>query len=336
MKLGRLETVDIRSVWRNEAGDFTPWLAQAENLTALGITLHLGDLTLQSTEAGVGDFSADIVAADDGGAPVLIENQLDQTDHRHLGQVLTYLAGLESSEASVVWIATRFREEHRAAIDWLNRSTHDGYDFFAVEIEVLRIGTSDPAPRFKVVAMPNDWARQVRQVARRATGDDVGETGALYLDYWLALREVYEKSGQTQRFRKVRPQHWLPFPIGRSGFQISAVVNRTGKVLRVELYMVQKGMPANQAFDALMRDRAAIETDYGGRLDWQPLPERTAARIAVHLPNADIADRADWPRQHGWIVSELAKFRKVFEKRVRGLNLDDAALGDDPDPDDMT
>ena len=328
MKLGRLETVDIRTVWKNEPRDFTPWLAEAENLNSLGAALHLGDLTKQSTEVGMGDFSADIVAADDGGAPVLIENQLARTDHWHLGQVLTYLAGLESSEASVVWIATRFRDEHRAAIDWLNRNTNDDHNFFAVEIEVLRIGTSDPAPRFKVVAMPNGWARQARQVARRATGDDVSETGALYQDYWLALREVYEKSGQTQRFRTARPQQWQPFPIGRAGFQINAVVDRPGRALRVELYMTQKGMPPNQAFDALALDRAAM-------LDWQPLPERMAARIAVHLPNADIADHADWPRQHAWIVSELAKFRRVFATRVKALRLDGPAAADDPDPDDL-
>ncbi|WP_430513618.1 hypothetical protein [Pannonibacter phragmitetus] len=197
MRLGKIETVDIRTVWRNEAGDFTPWLAQEENLAALGEALHLGELTLQSTELSVGDFSADIVAVDEGGAQVLIENQLEPTDHRHLGQVLTYLAGLGNNEATIVWVSIRFREEHRAAIDWLNRSTVDGYDFFGVEIEVLRIGGSDPAPRFNVVAMPNDWARQARQAVRRASSEAVSETGALYQEYWLAMREVYEASGRS-------------------------------------------------------------------------------------------------------------------------------------------
>ncbi|MGA0777598.1 MAG: DUF4268 domain-containing protein [Gemmobacter sp.] len=331
MPLGRIEAVDIRTVWRNEAGDFTPWLAQAENLAALGAALHLGELTLQSTETGVGDFSADIVATDEGGVPVLIENQLEPTDHRHLGQVLTYLAGIEEGEASVVWIATRFREEHRAAIDWLNRSTGDGHDFFAVEIEVLRIGQSDPAPRFNVVAMPNDWARQARQVARRTAGEGGSETRELYREYWLALRDVYAASGQTQRFRKVRAQHWLPFPIGRTGFQINAVVNRMGRSLRVELYLVQKGMPANHAFDALLSQRAAIEAEYGGPLDWQPLPDKTAARITVHLSDAAIDNRADWPRQHEWITRELARFRKVFANRVKRLRLDERAVADGAD-----
>lgn len=337
MRLGRIETVDVRTVWRNEAGDFTPWLAQEENLAALGEALHLGELTLQSTELSVGEFSADIVAVDEGGAQVLIENQLEPTDHRHLGQVLTYLAGLANNEASIVWVSTRFREEHRAAIDWLNRSTLDGYDFFGVEIEVLRIGGSDPAPRFNVVAMPNDWARQARQAVRRASSEAVSETGALYQGYWLAMRDVYEASGEKHRFPKAWPRQWLPFRIGRTGFQISAVANRTGKTLRVELYMGQKGMPPNQAFNALMAQRGSIDAAYGVPLDWQPLPDSVAARIAVHLPDADIADRTDWPRQHTWIVAELAKFRRVFADRVKTLRLNEAPDVDeaDADPDEM-
>ncbi|WP_189413072.1 DUF4268 domain-containing protein [Neogemmobacter tilapiae] len=337
MRLGKIETVDIRTVSRNEAGDFTPWLAQDDNRSALGEALHLGELTLQSTELSVGDFSADIVAVDEGGAQVLIENQLEPTDHRHLGQVLTYLAGLANNEASIVWVATRFREEHRAAIDWLNRSTIDGYDFFGVEIELLRIGDSDPAPRFNVVAMPNDWARQARQAVRRASSEALSETGALYQEYWLAMRDVAEASGEKQRFPKAWPRQWLPFRIGRTGFQMSAVANRTGKSLRVELYMRQKGMPPNQAFNALMAQRGAIDAAYGGVLDWQALPDSVAARIAVHLPNADVADRGDWPRQHAWIVAELAKFRRVFADRVKALRLDEIPGADDADadPDEM-
>lgn len=337
MKLGRIETVDVRSIWKNEASDFTPWLALGENLSALGKALHLGELTLQSTELSVGDFSADIVAADEGGAPVLIENQLESTDHRHLGQVLTYLAGIGGTEASIVWVATRFREEHRAAIDWLNRSTVDGFDFFGVEIEVLRIGESDPAPRFNVVAMPNDWARQARQVVRRASNEATSETGALYQEYWLALREVYEKVGDKARFPKAWPRQWLPFRIGRSGFQIAAVANRNEKTFRVELYMRQKGMPPKQAYNALLARKAEIEAAYGGPLDWQSLPDRVASRIAVHLTDADIANKNDWPRQHEWIVKQIARFRNVFADRVKGLQLDETIETDDEGapPEDM-
>lgn len=332
MKLGRIDTVDIRTIWRNEAGDFTPWLAQAEILATLGEALHLGELTLQSTELRVGDFSADIVAVDDSGTQVLIENQLEPTDHRHLGQVLTYLAGIASNEASIVWVATRFREEHRAAIDWLNRNTTDGFDFFGVEIEVLRIGDSDPAPRFNLVAMPNDWARQARQAVRRASTEAISETEALYQEYWLALKDVHSALDEKYRFPKAWPRQWLPFRIGRSGFQISAAASRNEKAIRVELYMRQKGLQPNQAFNALLAQRERIEAEYGRPLDWQPLEDRIAARIATHLINADIADKGDWSRQHTWIIDQIKRFRNLFTDRIKQLELSDVAEGyEDPD-----
>jgi hypothetical protein len=323
VKLGRILTVDIRAIWRNESADFTPWLAEADSLNLLGEALHLGELTLQTTERGVGDFSADIVAMDEGGAEVLIENQLEATDHRHLGQVLTYLAGLQREEASVVWIATRFREEHRAAIDWLNAHTSGGFDFFGVEIDVIRIGDSVAAPRFNVVAMPNDWAKQARQVARRTSGDTPQtETEALYQEYWLALQDAYLASGEKGRFPKPWARQWLPFKIGRSGFLLAPNLYRADRHLRFDLYMHQKGMPPKQAFHALVGQKTEIEAALGSALDWQELPDRRASRIATYLRNADIADRTDWPRQHRWIIDELRRFRAVFTERVRALKLD--------------
>lgn len=332
-RLGRILTLDIRSIWRSESGDFTPWLADAENLNLLGDALHLGELTLQATEHGVGDFSADIIAVDEGGVEVLIENQLEQTDHRHLGQVLTYLAGLNKDEATIVWMATRFREEHRAAIDWLNRQTSEGFDFFGVEIEAIRIGDSDPAPRFNVVVMPNGWAKQASQTARRATSETLSETGAFYQEYWLGLRDAMADSGETSRFPKAWARHWLPFKIGRSGFQISVVVYRDERLIRVELYMHQKGMPPKQAFKALKANREEIEGDYGGPLDWQELPDRRASRIAAYMKDADVTDRADWPKQYRWIVAQLDGFKRVFGERVRSLVLketpDETSINED-------
>lgn len=324
LKLGRIVPVELRSIWKNEAGDFTPWLASAENLNLLGATLHLGELTLQTTEHGVGDFSADIVALDEGGVEVLIENQLEPTDHRHLGQVLTYLAGLNRGEASIVWVATRFREEHRAAIDWLNRQTSEGFDFFGVEIEAIRIGDSDPAPRFNVVAMPNGWAKQASQTARRASTEAPSQTGSFYQEYWLGLRDVMKSVNGAGRFPKAWPRHWLPFKIGRSGFQLTVVIDRQARLIRIELYMHQKDMPTKQAFRGLEAIRTEIERDYGGNFEWQELPDRRASRVAVFLRDVDLTDRSDWPRQHRWAVDQLKEFRRVFAERVKQLNLMEA------------
>ncbi len=321
MKLGRIQTVDIRTIWKNEAGDFTPWLAEPENLKLLGEALHLGDLTPQATEYGVGAFSADIVAVDDGGVEVLIENQLEQTDHRHLGQVLTYLAGLNKEEASVVWVSTHFREEHRAAIDWLNRHTSENFDFFGVEIDLIRIDESAAAPRFNIVAMPNDWEKQARQAARQASSDSSTETGLFYQEYWLALRQAAEKMGKAGYFPKAWPRHWLPFNIGRSGFHLSVAIQRAERQLRVELYMHQKNTPPKQAFRQLEASKAQIEADYGSALDWQELPGRRASRIAVFLGDVDSEARDEWPRQHIWILDQLNRFRSVFSERVKTLVL---------------
>jgi hypothetical protein len=333
--LGTLAQLDARSVWRHEASDFTPWLAQPDSLKLLGDSLRLGELTLQATEKDVGEFSADIVAVEEGGAHVLIENQLEATDHRHLGQVLTYLAGLEG-DATVVWIATRFREEHRAAIDWLNANTNERFDFFGVEIEVLKIGDSAAAPRFNIVAKPNDWSRAVGVASRRLSEGASSEGQAFNQEYWLGLKQSFMAAGEKGHFPKPWQAHWLPFKIGRSGFGLHPCMLRKERRIRFELYMHQKGMPPKLAYRQLEAQRSEIERELGTALDWQELPESTASRIAVYLDKVDLTDHNDWPRQHTWIREQLHKFRRVFSQRVQALELgvvmagqgqDDAEVG---------
>ena len=148
-KLGRLQTLKATEVWGNEPQVFTPWLSQ--NLNLLAEALQIDELELKGTEVPAGDFRLDILAEDTEGNPVIIENQFGATDHRHLGQLISYAAS-QGSKMTVVWVAERFKDDHRAAIDWLNANTLEGFDFFAVEIEALKIGDSDPAPFFNVVA----------------------------------------------------------------------------------------------------------------------------------------------------------------------------------------
>lgn len=165
--LARIEKVDLRKAWVSEAADFTPWLAQEENLRLLGDSLGI-PLELVSTEESVGPFAADILCKDPLSEQwVLIENQLEQTDHTHLGQIITYAAGLDAT--TVIWIAARFVEQHRAAVDWLNEITGEGTNFFGVEVELWRIGGSPQmAPRFSVVSKPNSWSKQVPKMGRIA------------------------------------------------------------------------------------------------------------------------------------------------------------------------
>lgn len=205
-ELGRLESVPLRDLWPHEANDFTPWLALPENLALLAKTLSLGELGDVRTEVPVVNFYIDILATDGLGGAVLIENQFGPTDHKHLGQIMTYLAGQEG-HVTVVWIAETFGEAHRAAIDWLNANTIDGFDFFAVEVETWRIGASAPAPRFNVVGKPNSWSRSV-SVATRTDG----ELQSQYAAYWAAFDAFlnersapFEVAGNPVSWRFVSP-----------------------------------------------------------------------------------------------------------------------------------
>lgn len=159
--LDKLIKLNLRDIWKDEAQDFTPWLASEDNLNLLGETLRM-ELELKAREQNVGPFSADILCTNkDDGSLVLIENQLDKTDHKHLGQLMTYAAGLDT--VSIIWISKEFTDEHRAALDWLNEITNIEFRFFGLEIELWKIGDSSPAPKFNIVCKPNDWSRSIKK-----------------------------------------------------------------------------------------------------------------------------------------------------------------------------
>jgi len=172
MKFGRLEKVELRDFWYKEDKDFTPWLAKPENIEILSEAIGI-ELEVQSQEQNVGPFRADILCFDiNDNHYILIENQLEKTDHTHLGQLMTYAAGLDA--ITIIWISPRFTEEHRAALDWLNRITDETFRFFGIEIELYRIGDSFPAPMFNVVSKPNDWSKNVKKTASNLTLNDAG------------------------------------------------------------------------------------------------------------------------------------------------------------------
>src|SRR5688500_12780725 len=179
--LGRLQKVALREAWSSESGDFTPWLAQADNLILLAESIGI-ELELDTREKDVGPFRADILCRDTADNWVLIENQLERTDHTHLGQLLTYPAGLDA--VTIVWIAERFTEEHRAALDWLNEKTEEGINIFGLEVELWRIGSSPTAPKFNVVCKPNEWTRSVRDTA----AGNLSQDKQIQLDFWAAYR----------------------------------------------------------------------------------------------------------------------------------------------------
>ena len=194
--LGRLERVDLRQEWKTEAQDFTPWLAQEINLAILSETLNM-DLETAGQEESVGPFRADILCRDTlDDSWVLIENQLERTDHTHLGQLLTYAAGLQT--VTIVWVAANFTDEHRAALDWLNEITDERFRFFGLEVELWKIGNSPAAPKFNIVAKPNEWTRSLGKSTRRLRFTDLTERNLGIVQMRLegkAVGEVAERFG---------------------------------------------------------------------------------------------------------------------------------------------
>jgi hypothetical protein len=200
--LGTLEKVPLRTAWPTEDGNFTPWLAETENIALLGSALSM-ELEVEAVEKPVGSFRADIIAraVEEAEHRVLIENQFGLTDHNHLGQILTYLAGVEGTK-TVVWIAERIRPDHRAAVDWLNENTLEDFSFFAIEIELWRIGTSPAAPRFNIVASPNDWTREARTAVRRVGAAEGGESQHANAAYWASFAKFLREYGSTFQIRR--------------------------------------------------------------------------------------------------------------------------------------
>lgn len=314
--LGRLERVELRNIWRTEAQDFTPWLASEENLQILSDSLGMA-LELEAQERSVGPFRADILCKDLGSDDwVLIENQLERTDHTHLGQLMTYAAGLHA--VTVVWIAARFNEEHRAALDWLNEITDERFSFFGLEVELWRIGDSPAAPKFNIVAKPNDWSRSVSGAAKRIDDNELTPIRKLQRDYWTAfLENCRDLEDRFSLNRKPPIESWFAFPIGRSGFNVAGVMLRRENRVRAELYI--RGEGAKHCLRELELAKVEIESELGHVLSWESLPERRDCRISAYLDEVDWDDTSDWPRQHRWLCNELNAMHRVFAERIRGL-----------------
>ena len=310
--LGYLERVDSRETWPDEAGSFTPWLAGEENIKLLGDTIGI-ELEVEAQEENVGPFRADILCKDTANNHwVLIENQLEKTDHTHLGQLMTYAAGLDA--VSIIWIAEQFTDEHRAAIDWINEITEEGINFFGLEIELWRIDNSPVAPKFNIISKPNEWSKTVKTTAGKR---ELSDTKRLQLKYWTALHNfLIERKGPV-RPHSPRPQHWMNFALGSSKCHMAGAVNTQKSRIRVSI--ICTGATAGAYFNLLKEDREAIEKEIGSELQWDELPEKKESRIRL-AKNADPTNEQDWPNQHKWLAEKLEIFYKTFSTRVKKID----------------
>lgn len=315
--LGKLEKVDLRKVWQTEDQGFTPWLAEESNLELLSEAIRI-PLELEAKEKDVGPFRADILCKNtEDDTWVLIENQIEKTDHKHLGQLMTYAAGLQA--ATIVWVASKFTEEHRAALDWLNKITSDDFRFFGLEVELWKIGESPAASKFNIVCKPNNWSKTISQAAKNISDGVFSETKALQYRYWQKLVDYLEKEGSKLRTQDPRPRHWQTFAVGRSHFHIDATLNTRDKKISVELCITDKNK-AKAFYQALENDREGIESELGSNVEWKENPAKTQSKIIISKNDVNIANESDWNIQHEWFKSNIEKFDKVFRNRIKRLN----------------
>lgn len=309
-EFGTLKRLDPRQAWPKEAVEFSPWLA--EHLSELGKALEM-EIELQEREAQVGSFSLDLRARDVGrNKTVIIENQLELTDHDHLGKLITYAAGLDAAVA--IWIATEIREEHRQAIDWLNRHTESEVEFFAVLVEVLQIDDSKLAYNFRPIAFPNSWSKG--KVPKDGSNTERGER---YKAYFQQLIDELRERCRFTNARIAQPQNWYSFASGTSGVTYGANFAQHGRV-RTELYIGSDDASLNKnLFDRLFQQKELIEAEFGERLEWERLDSRLASRVALYREGTIDSDSSLLEELRRWSTEHLLKFKQVLGPTLRDL-----------------
>lgn len=303
--MSKVVHVDVKLAWPGEASDFTPWLLA--NSDALGDALGM-DLELTAAEHKVGDFSLDLIGrdvADD--SVVIVENQFGKSDHRHLGQLLTYAGGTEPT--TVVWIAEDFRDDHRAALDWLNQRTDSDTRFFGVRLGAITLEGAPSgliAPLLDLVVQPNDWGKAVRKTASEGSS----EKQLRYQAFWTKWLEQTGPHNWTNR--KPPAAHWLYLPAGSAGARYTVSFRSDG--LLSELYFHHENPAVNLArWKALNERRTEIESAFGGPLEFDDLPNRIGCRIGVARHNNEsVDDSASWADYLAWFEDTQIKLRSAI------------------------
>lgn len=302
--LSRLEQVELRNIWQHEALDFTNWLALEENLALLGDEIGT-TIKLIRTEANVGRYNVDILAEEEGtGRKIIIENQLEDTDHDHLGKIITYASGYDAE--IIIWIVKDAREEHKRAVEWLNEHTDEKIGFFLLQIQVWKIGDSSPAPKFDIVASPNEWAK----ITKIAGGDgEISETKTRQLRFWTDLKECVGKTHPKLRLQTPRPQHWYDVSMGSSEAHIGLSLNSQKNLLSCELYISKN----KELYGFLMERKEEIEREVGAELEW--IDASVASRIILRKSVDSIFNKNKESEYFEWLASKTELFQKVFQKQ---------------------
>ncbi|UPV72723.1 DUF4268 domain-containing protein [Halorussus limi] len=310
-----LTSQDVRDYWEHEEREFTPWLAEeivAEDSSELENVLGL-DLEVIEREKSVGKYNVDIFArVIDDGRNVVIENQLNDSDHDHLGKAIAYAAGVDAD--IIVWVAPRFNDEHRDAVQWVNENSREGVDLFAIRLEVWRIEDSPPAVRLNPVEKPSEW----KEKAKRREGE-LSETKQLQEEFWTEFRNRIQASSSPLRARKPKPRHYYSNPIGKSGYHISFGIYWKEQDLRLELIIKDN----EEAFQGLKSEKEAIESELRTDVEWVEPRETRGGNMRSNIRvarEADIENREQWDEYFDWMLEYGKRFHDVFPERLRQID----------------
>lgn len=308
MKIGTLKEVDIRDLWKHEQYDFSNWLAEEENIAYLNDILGL-TLVDVNKEAYVGSYRCDIVAVDEtDGTKVIIENQLEASNHDHLGKIITYASGLDAKV--IVWIVKQAREEHRSAIEWLNNNTRSGISFFLIELHAYKIGDSDPAPKFEVIEQPNDFVKASKSVS---ASDSLNKSQTERLAFWNLFNDEIVAHDKPFNVRKATTDHWYDVAIGNSYSHISITLVNSDSFIGIELYIGDK----KELFDDLYAHKDEIEAETGLAFDWQRLDNKKASRILHKIDGLNFDDHSNYPELMDETIKKVVIMREVFKEYIK-------------------
>ena len=304
--LSNLKQISLRKVWQHEEKDFSQWLSQDENLSILGEEIGI-DIELIETEASVGNYRVDMLAEEsETGKKIVIENQLESTDHDHLGKIITYSSGLDAEV--IIWVVKDLREEHRQAVDWLNEHTDSNLNIFVAKIELWQIDDSPIAPKFQILSRPNDWKNIVKDTKKQ----ELSKTKLQQLKFWEKFREfVQDNNYKLSTGFTPRPRMWYNIRLGTTKCHISVKVNTLKDYISCEIYI-----PHDEDFYEKLYDKKnEIEDNLDSKLEWQKLPNKKASRIIIKN-DGNIFNEDKWDDYFKWLADKAEIFQKVFSEYI--------------------
>ena len=294
-------------MWKHEQYNFSEWLSKKENIENLNDILGLTLVDI-SKETYVGAYRCDLFAKDETtGIKVIIENQLEMSNHDHLGKIITYASGLDAKV--VVWIVKEAREEHRSAIEWLNNNTNSNINFFLIEIHAYKIGNSDNAPMFQVIEQPNDFIKNNKSINSSYT---MNKSQSQRVEFWNQFNNVLVERGKPFNVRKATTDHWYNVAIGTSDAHIDITLVNKDSVIGVELYITDN----KDLFDKLYQKKDEIESDLGFKLDWRRLNNSKASRIVTFIKGLNFDNHSNYNELMNKTIDLAVLMRDTFKKYI--------------------